>query len=128
METFYIIVLSIAAALLILTLTYVGITMNNKATMKSNFPPVQGSCPDYWTVTTDTSNNILCTPNGRNLPTSNGSNDYTASGNTPGYKNGSMNVSDLGWAARGSALCGQSYWANKYNVVWDGVSNTSACK
>ena len=47
METFYLIVLSVAIILLIIILAYIGIYgMNEKS--KSAFPPVKYDCPDYW--------------------------------------------------------------------------------
>jgi len=56
METFYIVVLSIAIGFLILILTFFGILINSQNSAVA-FPPVTNQCPDKWTV--DTSYCIL---------------------------------------------------------------------
>ena len=135
MDIFYIIVLSIAAVLLILNLTYVGIIMNKASISKGNFPPLKSTCPDYWTVSTSTLKNGTKTAvckiptSGPNVPSTTGANNYTTGNNTPGYISAdkTINFSDDSWSAKGSSLCTQSFWANQYNIAWDGVSNTNSC-
>jgi hypothetical protein len=145
MEAFYLIVLSIAAILLILILTYVGIAMSNNKNKKGAYPPQSGSCPDYWSISTvDASSCIIPAKTHRNAGTktvaANGdatTSIYDATGklllnasNTAGLKTStnSVNFGDAKWTTSGvSALCAQKTWANTYGIVWDGVTNYNSC-
>lgn len=136
MDSFQIIVLSIAAVVLILILTVIGLglkTMKNKVV----YPPIANQCPDYWQVAADgTSCTIPVTPSDKNagtIYTGTGSIPFSATpGNAnyvPGYNstNATINFSDAGWSAGKTSTCNQKAWATKYNIVWDGVSNYNSC-
>lgn len=145
MEAFYLIVLSIAAILLILILTYIGIVMSNNKNKKGSFPPQSGSCPDYWSISTvDASSCIIPVKADRNAGTktvdASGrtmTSIYDASGklllnvtNTSGLNTSanSINFGDAKWTTSGvSALCAQKNWANTFGIVWDGVTNYNSC-
>jgi len=156
METFYVIVMSIATIVLILALVLMGILMTSKGGKKdASFPPFVNSCPDYWKpVDNDISGNCYIPsykPNGvstntgtlyKNVTTANGAKETKIEGNTipngnkttPGYKyvdvsgNSTIDFSDLRWKSiAGSSICAQRAWANAYNVVWDGVTNYNSC-
>ena len=58
METFHIIVLSIATIVLILILVVVGILLS-KGDTNSVYPPTYGICPDYWEIMEDTTKCII---------------------------------------------------------------------
>jgi hypothetical protein len=126
-DSFYTIVMGIAIVVLILVLTYIGIVMTYYKS-KTNYPPVSATCPDYWSVATDGSSCII--PVGKK-------NAGNASGysTAPGYVavgsggTGSLiNFNDPGWKTSGvTPICAKSQWANQNNIVWDGVSNYSAC-
>jgi len=137
MDIFYIIVLSVAIILLILILTYLGIVMtkNKKSDNSTAFPPIQSTCPDYWSISkTDLSSCEVPIKGARNAGTI-----YDTAGavlldskTTPGYKTGStplkINFNDGAWSAGGkSATCSQKTWANQNNVIWDGISNYNGC-
>ena len=53
MDTFRIIVLSIATILLVLILVFVGMLLSG-GKQNTAFPPNYGECPDYWVYNSDT--------------------------------------------------------------------------
>jgi hypothetical protein len=57
MDYFYVVVLSIAVVLLILILTFIGLAFRSSKN-SATWPPVAGSCPDYWDV--DPTNQNYC--------------------------------------------------------------------
>ena len=129
MEIFYLIVLGIATLVLILILTFVGLLMQ---TGKKNliYPPIANSCPDNWEV--DGSNCII--PNASN--TNMGGNSITDLVTslkpyvTPktGIPSNGFSPTDKAWAVGGlTTICSQKTWANKNNILWDGVSNYNSC-
>jgi hypothetical protein len=113
MDTFYIIVLSVAVCLLIFILTFIGIKMaynRRSSTSGTNqFPPVYSTCPDNWTA--DTQGN--CVPGTLNLGS---------------YTGGQINLNDSTWGSAGlTKTCALKKWANTNNISWDGISNFNAC-
>jgi hypothetical protein len=51
-------------------------------------------------------------------------------GNTVGYDRAKniINFNDTRWSSGGKiSVCAQKDWANKYNIMWDGVSNYNSC-
>jgi hypothetical protein len=136
MDLFYIIVLSVATVLLILLLTYIGILMKNAKTSDDGevFPPVASSCPDYWSSSISDPSSCNIPNNGAGIK--NLGSIYDVNGlvlndsNTIGYdlaKN-VINFNDTRWSSGGKiAVCAKKDWANKYNIMWDGVSNYNSC-
>jgi hypothetical protein len=142
MEGFYKITILVAIVFLILALTAIGILMSKKANVLI-YPPIMNQCPDFWTF--DGSSCIV--PN-KGCPTSTDATKYkdctsnVLNGfaninsltveNTPGLmltKNDDktttlkINFKDSKW----SGTCDQMKWANKNNIIWDGVSNYNSC-
>jgi hypothetical protein len=128
MDTFQIIVLTIAALVLIIILTAIGLGLRNLKN-KVVYPPIANQCPDYWTVATD---NVSCSiplaggTNAGNIYI-NGSVSFTST--VPGYDSmtNTINFTDPGWIANNSSTCNKQTWANQYQVVWDGISNYNSC-
>ena len=123
MELFYIICISIAAVLLILILTYLGMVIGSSAKNSVSIPTKQSPCPDYWVL----SENGSCKWNGTNL----GDNNFWK--DAPGYDSNtnSIDFTAPGWANFGgissSTLCGLKNWCNKHNLEWDSVTNSNSC-
>ena len=126
------IVLTIAIVLLIICLIIIGVMLyNSKYTAK--FPPVTGSCPDYWVnlgPNKDHDNKNMCVPPGyidpktgkEVSPAINGYGAPDASCNQPKYMANSGEMSS-------GELCENSRWAKKCGYSWGGVSgNANACK
>jgi hypothetical protein len=128
MDTFYLIILSIAVIFLILFLTVTGIMMR-KQRKDEIFPAIPNTCPDGWT--NDASNNcIVPTPLPPPLTDSIlASTIGTTSKTTANIKTYAINFNDPKWNGLSgkSAICAKRSWANKNNVVWDGVSNYNSC-
>lgn len=124
MDIFYIIVLTIAVAILILLLTYIGIKMNYAANSGVAYPPTKNNCPDYWTISTD---GTVC-----NKPLPGSRNTYSGNVNAAGVagvtSTGDIKLDTTAWTSGGkSAICAQKLWANQNGLVWDGVSNYNGC-
>jgi hypothetical protein len=141
MDSFQMIVLAIAVLILIIILTFIGITLasSNKSLV---FPPVSNTCPDYWQVSSD--GNTCMVPATSTVTNSGTIFDKTtgqlqsafttttltmkAPYGTPGYSDGKIGFSDAGWTANGkSTICQQKSWSNNYGIQWDGVSNYNSC-
>jgi hypothetical protein len=140
MQTFHIIVLSIAAIILIILLTFIGIIMG-KQNSTVVFPPTSNTCPDFWQVSKDGKSCII--PNFNSINTGklyNGSlissdlmnpsivpgfSQTTDSNNKPVY---SIDFNNAAWSGTGvQGICSKRKWAKNYNIEWDGVSNYTAC-
>jgi len=124
MDSFQITVLTIACVILILVLAYIGVNMGNGKTNKTSYPPYYDYCPDYW-LSTEKGNCIIPT-DGTNVGTLN-ERDFTK---IHGYDKATHSI-DFGaksWGNEGkSKLCAQKHWANRSQIVWDGVSNFNSC-
>ena len=120
--SFYIIVLIIAIIILILALTSVGLLIRRLNSSKT-FPPSASDCPDYWVVDANGSCTIPTGDLAVNAPAS----GYSTT-DTYGLNSGAIKFTDAGWKNEGiSELCAKKKWANKYSVLWSGVSNYNSC-
>ena len=135
MDIFYIVVITIATILLILILTYIGILMKQTKAANTVFPPVQATCPDYWSYNSDSSSCVIPMRNEKNIGSIYG--NVSASGpltldNTNTYgldiTKKTIDFTNKTWTTGAkSTICGQQSWANKYGIIWDGVSNYNGC-
>jgi hypothetical protein len=134
MDIFYTIVLTIATVLLILLLTYIGLTINNKKkTSIQTFPPNSATCPDYWDIS-PTDSSLCLIPK---LGYKNTGDIYDSTGAVTikpstsfGYEssNKTMNFNDAKWDTTGvTSICAKKKWANNRGIIWDGVSNNNSC-
>jgi len=119
MNSFQVIVLSIAVVVLVLVLTFIGIVMGNQNNT-TIWPPSQTDCPDYWEVRSDGS--------GCNVPAKGATNSGPAkfSSNTYALLNDSslpsgkyINFKDNAW----SNVCTKKCWATNNGIHWDGVTD-----
>lgn len=139
MDEFYTTILSIAAVILILMLTYVGILLYYSKS-SSPFPPYQNDCPDLWAK--DVSGKCVFPKSSvaRNRGTIAAGAAPTewkiTETNIPGLaiddatKVSTIDFGNAGWASRygkTSALCNQKFWSELNNITWDGVSNSNQC-
>jgi len=128
METFYLIVLSVAIILLIIILAYIGVYgMNEKS--KSAFPPVKYDCPDYWQKNED--GKCVIPTSGPNMGAfeTNYQGDPPDKKGIPGFNENedAIDFEDADWSASGSSRCAQKKWAIDNSIVWDTVSNYNQC-
>jgi hypothetical protein len=131
MDIYYIIVSTIAVVILILVLTYIGITMTYYKG-KSAYPPQAATCPDTWAIASDGSSCLIpasTTSNVGKLYDSTGK-LIANSGTTYGLSitKNSINFADAGWTKGGlSPQCSQKAWANQMGIQWDGIANYNKC-
>ena len=122
-NSFYTIVLSIAVVVLILVLAFLGWTMS-KQKETDNFPKLQTTCPDYWSIDNNVAGNTYC------IQPSPGQVNYgsaDASKDAPGFVNGKFDFANSGWSAGGNAVCAKKKWANSHGINWDTVTNANYC-
>lgn len=100
------IVLIVATIFLIGLLGFIAYTLHEKQT-NVVYPPVIGSCPDYWV-----DDKGVC-KNAKNLGICS--------------QNKEMNFNSTFWQGK-QGLCRKKKWANKCHVTWDGITNnTDTC-
>jgi hypothetical protein len=106
-------VLIVAIILLIVSLIIIGIIMS-KAKSKEQFPPIRGSCPDYWIDVADKDKKTSKCVNDQNL--GDPKCDQT------------MDFSIHRWTGVQGA-CNKQKWARSCNLTWDGITNNhELCK
>ena len=110
--SFYSMVLIIAFVILLISLIFVGILLQNQDANKE-FPAQANYCPDGWGV--DSSGN--CDPATGNTPAAD---DYTDIFTETPSGSGKYKPKDV-------SLCDKRNWAISKGVSWDGVSNFNNC-
>jgi len=133
MDRFYTVVLFVAIILLILILTYIGLKMANDKSKGTEqevaYPPSYSKCPDYWKME-KVGELHKCRiptfaekhPNTGTIYNAKGENQLSST-NTQEYETGYINFDVNKWGG----VCAMKHWANKYNIVWDGVTNYNKC-
>ena len=129
--SFYSIVILIAAIILIVVLTFLGIEISKKGEEK-DFPPDASNCPDYWN---ESETGICEIPLANKHPNNSGILDSTGTilitnNNTYGLDGGAYKVdfNNEGWGAQNeSEKCTKAKWANQFGIVWDGITNFNKC-
>lgn len=112
--SFYSMVLIIAFVILLISLIFVGILLQNQDANKE-FPAQANYCPDGWGVDSDG----YCDPATGNLPKPNGVSDISGEIFTS-VGSGKFKPKDV-------SLCDKRDWAISKGVSWDGVSNFNNC-
>tara|TARA_Y100000741_G_scaffold51210_4_gene35079 strand:+ start:5771 stop:6106 length:336 start_codon:yes stop_codon:yes gene_type:complete len=111
MNSFQKTIITISTIILIISLILVS-TFLSKALMEETYPPIIADCPDYWDVTYDTTNNIIC------------SNKTTINeGRQHNDKCKNINIT------QDMDICQKSQLARECDLAWDGVTNNKkACE
>lgn len=128
MDSFQKYTIFIAIIILIIILVLVGILLEKDKNNKT-FPPTSNQCPDFWTQTIDTNNDIVCNGSSNNI--NKATNPPGKSGDQPT----SVKISEIlsGQAAGPtdysglSDTCKKKRWADYWSVQWDGISNYNSC-
>ena len=104
--SFFTIVVSVAIAVLLITLAIVALALyRGKSNVK--YPPVVGKCPDYWVDQSTTNNGAVCK-------------DVKALGVAACPK--TMNFSTVDYQGT-TGDCKKKKWAKECGVSWDGITN-----
>ena len=127
-DPFYTYLLVIACIILIIMLTYLGITLSYSNT-KQSFPPISATCPDYWDVITDSNGVVGCKiPNRGDKNYGSGTYPSTTRGYTVYNGKKLINFNDIAWTNNGNgAICNKQKWAIQNKIEWDGVTNFNGC-
>jgi hypothetical protein len=147
MDSFYIIVGTIAILLLIGILAFLGVAMNKQYVSRPFPARTIQKCPDYWQV--DGSycviptggaelNNVGDLRDGRQLDSAKSNVQYdTTMLYTPGLDSTKTKIdftNDEAWKTYNTmvgsnlnSLCQKQQWLNDHKVVWDGISNNNVC-
>jgi hypothetical protein len=133
MDSFYLIVISVALVFLILLLVSFGVVLSRGKAVAS-YPKNPPNCPDYWEINPNIDNNGKVTYTCTIPPQYTFSNiktydkgkrviddaDYDAAKNT-------INFSSQNWGGS-VGVCNKYKWASSNKIAWDGVTNISpAC-
>jgi hypothetical protein len=100
MPSFQIIVLILAVIILIVALSFIGVSLKN-SNKKTSWPPLVADCPDYWTVDVVGSSTVC--RNVKDLGKCKSLND---------------NPKDF----TGLTACQKYTWADSCDVAWDGIT------
>jgi hypothetical protein len=131
MEDFFWIILVVAAILLIMSMTFVGVVMYT-STSSAVFPPRANACPDYWDVGVSCSD-TTCTYASKNI--GNLANAAVVTSSTPpsaSVSSGVIYSADAKWANSikfpgKTGFCAKQAWSVNNGITWDGVSNSNVC-
>jgi len=135
MDTFRIVVLSIAVIVLIGFLAFAG-SMIKTDVRSQTFPPVSQQCPDGWAYHEDKEGDVIthkkCT-SASNATTNLGTGDTNMKKLYPRPDDitltGTFKTAGWGITMKPSVtVCQQRDWANKNGISWDGVSNYNGCE
>jgi hypothetical protein len=142
-DTFYIVVGTIAVLLLIGILAFLGVAMNKQYVSRPFPERTIQKCPDYWQP--DGSGKCVIPTSGAGM---NNVGDLTGvaltttkTGQynvlyTPGLSSNkkSIDFNSEDWkkyntmvGANLNTLCQKQQWLNDHKVVWDGISNNNVC-
>ena len=105
--TFQKIILTIAVIGLIVMLVIIGLAMANASTSGVVWPPVIGTCPDYWL---DLKGDGAQCQNIKNL----------GNAGIPSCK--TMDFTQSVYTNNETGLCNKYQWANACGVTWDGIT------
>jgi hypothetical protein len=120
-DSFYLIVMSVALFILIVALGFMG-WMMSRQNDQVKFPNITTTCPDFWAITDD---GKCKQPSGNNF---NRGTSAMQSNKTPGFAAPDMfNSNDAGWGTGDAAVCKKKKWADTIGIKWDTVTNVNYC-
>ena len=120
MNTFQKTVLTISVIVLIFSLIILGIFLA-KSLFEDSYPPVISDCPDYWDVTYNENDEVVC----KNTSTINKGRGDVPGGECNDYP---VNTFLASGSQKEDILCEKYKWSKKCDITWDGVTNNNkAC-
>ena len=124
------IVIIVATVLLIICLVFIGAILYNN-TYNAAFPPVTGTCPDYWV---DMGSATSGSNKGKNRCVAPGTSRGGGEFITPGIDGYGRKSKDCKFKYVNphqpldeDTRCEYKKWADKCKVTWDGVTNIGPC-
>jgi hypothetical protein len=139
-DSFYLIILSVAVFILILALGFSG-WMLSKQNDQIDFPNITATCPDFWTISED---GLYCEQpdsNNFNYGSSTILSNYkkigeSTTGPVPGkptatvadkHTINSFDSKHADWGLGKEAICNKRKWATDNTIQWDTVTNVNFC-
>ena len=121
MNTFQKTVLTISVIVLIISLIILGLFLA-KSLFEDSYPPIISDCPDYWDVSYNINDEIVC----KNTSTINKGRGDVPTGDCNDYPINQFLVSG---SQNEDVLCEKYKWSKKCDITWDGVTNNNqACR
>jgi hypothetical protein len=138
-DSFYLIILSVAVFILILALGFSG-WMLSKQNDQIDFPNITATCPDFWTIS-EYEDKLYCEkPDSGNF--NYGKDDDILTGGyvklgtsgtsspVPGINeiyDTSFDSKHADWGSGKEAICNKRKWATENKIQWDTVTNVNFC-
>jgi hypothetical protein len=134
-DSFYLIILSVAVFILILALGFSG-WMLSKQNDQIDFPNITATCPDFWTI--DATGNCVQPTTSTNFNYGKDANilsNYVKLGTSgsavavPGKVSNALSFysKHADWGSGKEAICNKRKWATDNNIKWDTVTNVNFC-
>ena len=138
-DSFYLIILSVAVFILILALGFSG-WMLSKQNDQIDFPNITATCPDFWTISEDKDKLYCEQPDSGNF--NYGKDDDILTGGyvklgtsgtsspVPGINeidDTSFDSKHADWGSGKEAICNKRKWATENKIQWDTVTNVNFC-
>ena len=125
MDVFYVIVLGIAVVALIIVLAFVGVGMRKNGSGGA-WPPIESTCPDYWSIDPSDPNYCKIPPAGsRNVGSIySGSSVSSTFALSKGYNDVKKGID---FTNPYYTTCNKQIWAKKWGIYWDGYTNYNGC-
>jgi hypothetical protein len=118
-DSFYLIVLSVAIFILIVALGFVG-WMLSRQNDQVKFPSITTTCPDFWKI--DDKGNCVRPSEG------NFNRGTTLTKEVPGHNIDLLSFNPgSAWGSGDAAICKKKKWADNSGVKWDTVTNVNFC-
>ena len=124
MNQFHKVVLTVATIILIISLSMIAFFLA-KSLFEDSYPPIISDCPDYWDVSYNTNDDIVC----KNTSTINKGRGGV-SGNTCHVDTNGKSITDFETSGSNieNTICQKYMWAKQCDITWDGISNNNkAC-
>jgi hypothetical protein len=141
-DSFYLIVLSIAVIILIIALGFMGWMLSHQKD-DIKFPGITTTCPDFWTIAGDGSCVRPATTHfnyGNDSKSGSGMNNILKSYKPPGASKWAdvpgidstssptkFNSKADGWGSANDAICNKRKWSSDNGILWDTVTNVNFC-
>ena len=139
-DSFYLIILSVAVFILILALGFSGWMLSHQKD-QIDFPNITATCPDFWTISQD---GLYCEQPASasfNYGSSTILSNYvkigeSSKGNVPGkptaavvdkHTINSFDSKHADWGSGKEAICNKRKWATENKIQWDTVTNVNFC-
>ena len=133
-DSFYLIILSVAVFILILALGFSGWMLSHQKD-PIDFPNITATCPDFWAIDATGNCEQPTSPNfnyGKDANIIKSGYVKLGTSGTPGPVPGkktdaSFYSKDAAWGSGKDGVCNKRKWATDNSIKWDTVTNVNFC-